>query len=68
MVPFTEDNMNKNNTLVRRRRLLDAKPHQELLDTYGQHLSGTGLSPVSVHIHLGSPIIGAQASSSDHLP
>lgn len=46
--------MNENNTLVRRRRLLNAGPHQELLDTYGQYLSGTGLSPVSVHIHLGS--------------
>lgn len=46
--------MNENNTPVRRRRLLDAGPHQELLDTYGQHLSGTGLSPVSVHIHQGS--------------
>ena len=46
--------MNENNTPVRRRRLLDAGPHQELLDAYGQQLSGTGLSPVSVHIHLGS--------------
>lgn len=54
MAPFTEDDMNDNTTPVRRRRLLDAGPHQELLDTYGQHLSGTGLSPVSVHIHLGS--------------
>lgn len=46
--------MNENNTPVRRRRLLDAGPHHELLDAYGQQLSGTGLSPVSVHIHLGS--------------
>jgi len=46
--------MNDHNILIRRRRLLDAGPHQILLDTYGQHLAGTGLSPVSVHIHLGS--------------
>lgn len=54
MVPVTEDDMNANNTPVRRRRLLDAGLHQDQLDAYGQHLSGTGLSPVSVHIHLGS--------------
>ncbi len=54
--PFTEDNMNEHDTPVRRRRLLDAGPHQKLLDVYGQQLAGTGLSPVSVHIHLGSAL------------
>jgi len=54
--PFTEDNMNKYNTPVRRRRLLAAGQHQPLLDAYGQHLAGTGLSPASVHIHLGSTL------------
>lgn len=46
--------MNEDNTPVRRRRLLDAGPHRPLLDAYGRHLAETGLSPVSVHIHLGS--------------
>lgn len=46
--------MNDDNILVRRRRLLDAGPHQPLLAAFGRHLAGTGLSPVSVHIHLGS--------------
>ncbi len=36
--------MNEHDTPIRRRRLLDAGPH----------LAGTGLSPVSVHIHPGS--------------
>lgn len=55
-VPFTEDNMNEHDTPSRRRRLLDAGPHRPALDFYGQHLAGTGLSPVSVHIHLGSAL------------
>lgn len=46
--------MNDDNMPVRRRRLLDAGPHRALLDAYDRHLAGTGLSPVSVHIHLGS--------------
>lgn len=54
VAPFTEDDMNEHDTQVRRRRLLDAGQHQPLLDDYGRHLAGTGLSPVSVHIHLGS--------------
>lgn len=48
--------MNDDNTPVRRRRLLDAGPHRALLDDYGRHLAGTGLSPVTVHIHLGSAL------------
>ncbi|MDP3137870.1 MAG: tyrosine-type recombinase/integrase [Burkholderiaceae bacterium] len=48
--------MNEHDTPVRRRRLLDAGQHQPLLDAYGRHLAGTGLSPVSVHIHLGSAL------------
>ena len=55
-VPFTEDDMNEHDTPVRRRRLLHAGQHQPLLDAYGRHLAGTGLSPVSVHIHLGSTL------------
>ncbi|MBA3323797.1 MAG: tyrosine-type recombinase/integrase, partial [Rhodobacteraceae bacterium] len=54
MAPFTEDDMNDDNTPVGRRRLLDAGPHRPLLEAHGRHLAGTGLSPVSVHIHLGS--------------
>lgn len=46
--------MNDNTRPITRRRLLDAGPHQGLLDAYGRHLAGTGLSPVSVHIHQGS--------------
>lgn len=46
--------MNDNTTPVRRRRLVNAGQHQSLLDAYARHLAGTGLSPVSVHIHLGS--------------
>jgi integrase/recombinase XerD len=48
--------MNEHDTPVRRRRLLDAGPHQPMLEGYGQHLAGTGLSPVSVRIHLGSAL------------
>lgn len=48
--------MNEHNAPVRRRRLLDAGPHRALLDDYGRHLAGTGLSPVSVHIHRGSTL------------
>ena len=48
--------MNEHDTSVRRRRLLDAGPHQPMLEGYGQHLAGTGLSPVSVRIHLGSAL------------
>lgn len=48
--------MNEHYTPVRRRRLLDAGPHQPMLEGYGQHLAGTGLSPVSVRIHLGSAL------------
>ncbi len=48
--------MNEHDTPIRRRRLLSAGQHQPLLDAYGQHLAGTGLSPVSVHIHLGSTL------------
>ena len=48
--------MNEHDTPIRRRRLLDAGRQQPLLDAYGQHLAGTGLSPVSVHIHLGSAL------------
>ena len=48
--------MNELDMPVRRRRLLDAGPHRALLDDYGRHLAGTGLSPVSVHIHLGSAL------------
>ena len=48
--------MNEHDTPVRRRRLLDAEPHQPMLEGYGQHLAGTGLSPVSVRIHLGSAL------------
>ena len=55
MVPFVmEDDMNKPKRALGRRRLLDAGPHQDLLDDYGQLLAGIGFSPVSVHIHLGS--------------
>jgi site-specific recombinase XerD len=49
-----EDDMNKPKRALGRRRLLDAGPHQDLLDDYGQRLAGIGFSPVSVHIHLGS--------------
>lgn len=48
--------MNEHDTPIRRRRLLDAGQHQPLLDAYGRHLVGAGLSPVSVHIHLGSAL------------
>jgi len=48
--------MNEHDTPVRRRRLLDAGPHQPMLEGYGQHLAGTGLAPASVHIHLGSAL------------
>lgn len=48
--------MNEHDTPVRRRRLLNAGPHQPMLEGYGQHLAGTGLSPVSVRIHLGSAL------------
>lgn len=48
--------MNAHDTHCRRRRLLDAGPHQPMLEGYGQHLAGTGLSPVSVRIHLGSAL------------
>ena len=46
--------MNKPDRARGRRRLLDAGPHRDRLDDYGRHLAGTGLSPVSVRIHLGS--------------
>lgn len=48
--------MNEHDTPIRRRRLLNAGQHQSLLDAYARHLAGTGLSPVSVHIHLGSTL------------
>ena len=48
--------MNEHDTPIRRRRLLNAGQHQSLLDAYARHLAGTGLSPVSVHIHLGSAL------------
>lgn len=55
-VPFTEDDMNEHDTPARRRRLLDAGQHQPLLDDYARLLAGTGLSPASIHIHLGSAL------------
>ena len=48
--------MNDHDTPIRRRRLLNAGQHQSLLDAYAKHLAGTGLSPASVHIHLGSTL------------
>lgn len=48
--------MNEHDTPIRRRRLLNAGQHQSLLDAYARHLVGTGLSPASVHIHLGSTL------------
>lgn len=35
-------------------RLLDAGPHQQLLDDYALHLVGVGLAPRTVEIHCGS--------------
>jgi hypothetical protein len=52
--PFTEDNMNEQKRTAGRRRVLDAGPHQVLLDGYGRHLAGIGFAPVSMDIHLGS--------------
>jgi len=46
--------MNEHDTPIRRRRPLDAGPHRPLLEINGQQLAAAGLSPVSVHIHLGS--------------
>ena len=40
--------MNELNAPVTRRRLLDAGPHQALLDDYARYLAATGLSHVSV--------------------
>jgi site-specific recombinase XerD len=54
LAPITEDDMNDKTRPITRRRLLDAGPHQEVLEAYGAHLAGTGLSPVSVCIHQGS--------------
>jgi len=51
---FSEDNMNELKRAAGRRRVLDAGPHQALLDDYGRHLVGVGFAPVSVDIHLGS--------------
>lgn len=48
--------MNELNAPVTRRRLLDAGPHQALLDDYARYLAATGLSPVSVRIHRGSAL------------
>ena len=48
--------MNEHDAPVRRRRLLDAGPHQVLLDDYARYLAASGLSPVSVRIHRGSAL------------
>ena len=54
VVPFTEDNMSEQKRATGRRRVLDAGPHQALLDDYGRHLGGIGFAAVSVDIHLRS--------------
>lgn len=54
LAPITADDMNHITRPIKQRQLLDAGPHQGMLDAYGAHLAGTGLSPVSVHIHQGS--------------